>query len=378
MKDDSIDLSGGFFYNLMNDRCRGFFVGVIKLFLFALSLIYYLIVSILIFFNRIFMCKLDVKVISVGNMTLGGTGKTSLVEYIARCLKGQGHKVAILTRGYKKKIPNPLPVPARPAGGRQAGKSQIPNCETMGDEPYMLSRNLGDIPVLVDADRIRAAGVAIRDYGVDTVILDDGLQQWKIKKDLEIITIDATNPLGNRHLLPRGILREPLSGLRRADVFVLTKTNLEPATQGIKDFLLKVNPQALLVESTHKPLGFYNIKELHKSFSPEFLRGKTVALFSAIGGPDSFEDLIKNLGAKVGLSFRFRDHHNYTRKDLERIAKDSKARNIDTVVTTQKDAAKVSALEIEDLGLQILSLQIELGITDEQRFRNRLLKLYSL
>jgi len=371
MKDDSIDLSGGFFYNLMNDRCQGFFVGVIKLFLFALSLIYCFIVSILIFFNRIFMRKLDVKVISVGNMTLGGTGKTSLVEYIARYLKGQGHKVAILTRGYKKKIQNPLP-------DRQAGKSQIPNCETMGDEPYMLSRNLGDIPVLVDADRIRTAGVAIRDYGVDTVILDDGLQQWKIKKDLEIITIDATNPLGNRHLLPRGILREPLSGLRRADVFVLTKTNLEPATQGIKDFLLKVNPQALLVESTHKPLGFYNIREPHKSFSVEFLRGKTVALFSAIGGPDSFEDLIKNLGAKVGLSFRFRDHHNYTRKDLERIAKDSKARNIDTVVTTQKDATKVSALETEDLGLQILSLQIELEITDEQRFRNRLLKLYSL
>jgi tetraacyldisaccharide 4'-kinase len=368
----------GYLYNLATDRKRGFLSGIFKVFLFALSLIYGLIVVILIFINKLKCRRLNVRVISVGNITLGGTGKTSLVECIARYLKGQGHKVAILSRGYKRKVPDPcLSLPVRQAGGRQA-ESPIPNYETMGDEPYMLFRNLVDIPVIVDTDRIKAARKATKDYHVDTVILDDGFQQWKIKKDLEIVTIDATNPLGNKHLLPRGILREPLSGLRRADIFVLTKTNLKPAMSDTKDFLNQINPEAIIIESMHKPLGFYNINQPEELLSVDILKGKTVTLFSGIGSPDSFEDLIKSLGIKVGLSFRFPDHHNYTGEDLERIVRSSKNKNIDTIITTAKDAVKIYRLKIRIDGGRFLCLRITLEITDEQRFYNRLLQLYPL
>jgi len=353
-----------YLYNLATDRKKGFLSGIFKALLFVLSLIYGLIVRILIFINKLKSQRLNVKVISVGNITLGGTGKTSLVEFIARYLKGQGHKVAILSRGYKRK--------ATPY------YSAVPSSKTMGDEAYMLFRNLADVPVIIEVDRIKAAGRAAKDFSADTVILDDGLQQWKIKKDLEIVAIDATNPLGNRHLLPRGILREPLSGLRRADMFVLTKTNLEPATKEIKDFLNRINPRAVIIESMHQPMGFYNVEKPGELYGAEVLKGKTVTLFSGIGGPDAFENLITSLDIKVGLSFRFPDHHNYTEKDLEKIISSSRDKNIDTVITTEKDAVRILELGLGDRGLSFFYLRIAMAIKDEKRFYNRLLQLYPL
>jgi tetraacyldisaccharide 4'-kinase len=359
-----------YIYNLATDRYKGPVAGIVKSFLYLLSLIYGLIVRILIFIYRLKPYRLNCKVISVGNITLGGTGKTSLVEFIARYLKQQGHKVAILTRGYKRKITN--------YGLR------ITDYEMMGDEPHMLKMNLEDIPVIVDADRVRAAKLAMRDYGVDTIILDDGFQQWRIKKDLEIVTIDATCPFGNRKLIPRGILREPLSSLKRPDVFVLTKTNLGASLlQEIKDFLGKINPEVLVIESIHSPLGFYKMGT-NEILGTGVLQGKTVTLFSGIGAPDSFENLIKSLGIQVGLSFRFRDHHNYTQRDLENIFKSARDKNIDIIITTEKDAARLNQLPDPRYGvgtpscqLPVIFLRIELRITkDEERFYHRLLRLY--
>jgi tetraacyldisaccharide 4'-kinase len=242
----------------------------------------------------------------------------------------------------------------------------------------MLQMNLVEIPVIVDADRIRSGNRAICDYGADTVIFDDGFQQWKIKKDLEIVTIDATNPLGNRYLLPRGILRQPLSSLKRADVFVLTKTNINTDIEDIKDTLNKLNPSGIIIESIHQPQGFYNINKPDELFNAEVLKGKSVTLFSGIADPDSFENLIINLGIKIGLSFRFDDHHNYTRQDLDKIIKGSRDKNIDTIITTQKDAARLYELRLATLDLRLLVLRVQLAIKDEQKFSNRLLNLYSL
>lgn len=346
----------GYLYSLATDRAKGCIAGIIKILLFILSFIYGLAVRALIFFCRFSSYRLDCKVISVGNITLGGTGKTSLVEFIARYLKQQGHKVVILSRGYKRMHP-----------------------ETMGDEPYMLQMNLKDIPVIADADRIRSGNRAIHDYGADTVIFDDGLQQWRIKKDLEIVTIDATNPLGNRYLLPRGILRQPLSSLKRADVFVLTKTNLNADIDGIKYTLNNLNPSGMIIETIHQPSGFYDINKPEELFNTQILKGKTAALFSGIGDPDSFEDLIIGLGIKIGLCFRFADHHNYTREDLDRIIKGSRDKNIDTIITTQKDAARLCELRLATPDLRLLVLRIGLVIKkNEQGFYDRLLKLYSL
>jgi tetraacyldisaccharide 4'-kinase len=235
-----------FLYYLATDRYKGFFFGIFKSFLWILSLIYGLIVRLLVLFYRGRRYRLDCKVISVGNITVGGTGKTSLVEWICRYLKKQGHRVAILSRGYKRETPNL--------------KFQIPNYETMGDEPYMLQMRLEGIPVIVDADRIRAGRRAVNIFKADTVILDDGFQQWRIAKDLEIVTIDATRPFGNGQLLPRGILREPLSSLARADILVLTKTNLSHKTSGIREALYSWSPKASVFESSHEPAGFYDFR----------------------------------------------------------------------------------------------------------------------
>jgi len=353
-----------YIHNLATDRHRGLVAGIVKSFLYLLSLIYGLVVRLLIFIYYLKPYRLNCKVISVGNITLGGTGKTSLVALIARYLKQNGHKVAILSRGYKRKF--------------TSHQSPVTSHETMGDEPYMLKMNLEDVPVMVEADRIRAAKLAIRDYGADTVILDDGLQQWSIKKDLEIVTIDATCPFGNRKLIPRGILREPLSSLKRADVFVVTKTNLNQTGDRVKGFLGRINPTALNIESIHSPLGFRRLDKPGELLGISVLAQKTVTLFSGIGDPDSFEALIRNLGAQIGLSFRFRDHHNYSKEDLDKIIKSSKDKNIDTIITTEKDAVRLGSLQLRAYSLQLLYLRIELKIIkDEQEFYNRLLGLYS-
>ena len=364
-----------YIYNLATDRHEGLVGAIVKSLLYLLSLIYGLAVRILIFIYFLKPYRLNCKVISVGNITLGGTGKTSLVALIAQYLKEQGHRVAILSRGYKR-VGSRFSV----FGSRPNTEHRTPNTETMGDEPYMLKMNLGDVPVVVDTDRIRAAKLAIRDYGADTVILDDGLQQWRIKKDLEIVTIDATCPFGNRKLIPRGILREPLSSLKRADMFILTKTNLNPDNQDIKDFLSSINPQSLIVESTHSPLGFYRLQERDKLLKLEALKGETVTLISGIADPDSFENLIASLGINIGSAFRFPDHHNYTKEELDRIIKNSKDKNIGTIITTEKDAVRLLPylLSTTYYLLNFLVLRIELKMTkDEQEFYNRLLRLYS-
>jgi len=369
-----------FVYNLATDRYKGFFPAVIKFFLFLLSLIYGLIIKVLILFYGIKPYRLKCKVISVGNITLGGTGKTVLVEYIARYLKQKGHKIAILSRGYGRRRTHDA-IPAGPTGRRNTSAKVVwrAQYENMGDEPFMLQQDLKDIPVIVDADRIRGAELAMRDYNVDTVILDDGFQQWRIRKDLDIVAVYAGQGFGNRRLIPRGILREPLSSLKRAGVFVLTNTDLNSRNQQVKDILSKINAQAEIFESVHSPLGFYKIAGQEGLLNPQILKGKTVALVCGIGNPDLFKSTIAKMGIIIGLSFIFPDHHHYSQKDWEEIAKESQNKNINTVVTTQKDAVRFSSLDVNQRGLNILVLRVELKIkTDEQKFYNRLLRVYSL
>ncbi len=352
-----------YLYNLATDKVKGFIPAIIKVFLFLLCLIYGLIIRFLILFHRVSLVRLDCRVISVGNITLGGTGKTVLVEFITRYLKQHGHKIAILSRGYKKNT-------------KRYTLNAI-RYEDMGDEPYMLTERLSGTPVIVDKDRVRAAKKAIKDYSVDTVILDDGFQQWRIFKDLEIGAVSATNPFGNHCLIPRGILREPLSSLGRADIFILTKTNLNANVARLRNTLNKLNPKAIIVESAHNPSGLYSIDKPQELFSVDNLKGETVTLFSGIGDPDSFENLIAGSGIRIGLSFRFKDHHPYTQKDLDEIVFASKNKGVDTIVTTEKDAVRLYGLRVTGYGLRVFVLRIELKITkNEDEFCNRLLGLY--
>lgn len=354
-----------YFYRLATEKSQGFVAGLMQCILSLLSFIYGLAVRTLLFMYRRAPRRLPCKVISVGNITLGGTGKTSLVELIAGYLRDNGHKVAILSRGYKRK--------------RKDDEPGFVGYGTMGDEPYMLSVNLRDVPVVVDPDRIRAANRAVREYGVDTVVLDDGFQQWRIKKDLEIVTIDAVNPFGNRRLLPRGILRQPLSSLASAQVFVLTKTNLGPPRDEIKLFLNRINPQGSVFESVHMPVGFYELGDSEVLLDINILRGRTVTVISGIGDPASFENLIRNLGITVGLSFKFPDHYHYTRKDLQDIIEQSHKKHIGIIVTTQKDAIRINpqVLQYKPPAIYVLRIKLKI-VNDEEGFYSRLRKLYSV
>ncbi len=336
-----------YLYNLATDKYKGFGPAIFKVILFILSVIYGLIIRCLIIWSQLKTIKLPCKVISVGNITLGGTGKTVIVEFIARYLKEQGHRVAILTRGYGK------------------------------DEAFMLRSRLKDIPVIIDANRTRGARLAIKKYNVDTVILDDGFQQWHIGKDLDILAIDSKTLFGNRQMIPRGILREPLSSLKRPGVFLMTKFKSQN-TEGVKEFLGRVNPKAEIFRSQHKQIGFYRINNPGELLSSEILKNKTVALFSGIADPDSFEDSVKSLNINVGLHLRFPDHHHYSQQDLNNVIKQSLAKNMDTIVTTEKDAAMIGALKKMNYRVKILVLRIELELIDEtQGFYNRLLGIYS-
>jgi tetraacyldisaccharide 4'-kinase len=329
---------------------------LLKIPLLLLSYVYGALIRGLTLFYSFRPHKLNCKVISIGNITVGGTGKTSLVEFVARFLRDKGHRVAILSRGYKK----------------LSG--------SMGDEPFMLLKNLEDIPVIVDKDRVRAAVRAVAEYGADTVILDDGMQQWRIKKDLEIITVSAAQWFGNRHMMPRGILREPLSSLKRADIFVLTKTNLAGGINDIKASLNKFNSRAPVIESVHEAVGFYDKNRPDELLSLSPLQGKNVALFSGIADPYSFTDLVNSLGIKVGLDLRFDDHHNYSVEDLSGIIGKCSEKKLGIIITTEKDAARLSEEKLELFkGYQVLVLRIALKITkNEKQLIAGLLGLYSL
>lgn len=345
-----------YLYNLATDKNQGFLPSFLKILLLLSSFLYGAVIRGLILFYKLRPVKLPCKVISIGNITLGGTGKTSLVELISRYLKSKGRNVAVLSRGYKRLA------------------------EEMGDEPSMLSKNLGDIPVIVGHDRVRAGQRAVKEYAADTVILDDGMQQWRIKKDLEIVTLSSLQGFGNRHMLPRGILRQPLSSLKSADIFVLTKTDLAASLNSIKDYLNKVKPLSPVIESVHEALGFYDIDEPDKLFGPDHLKGKAAAIFSGIGEPDSFKKLIANLGVDIGLELRFGDHHNFTEEDLEAIASQARALDLNTVVTTEKDAARLTGEKLRSFkGFKVLVLRVALKITkNEESLFSRLLGLYTL
>lgn len=346
-----------YFYNLLTYKINGLFASFLRGVLFLFSLPYGLVVVILAFFYRIKSVRFQAKVISVGNITLGGTGKTPLVEYLSAKVACAGHKVAILTRGYKRNLRDPA-------------------LQNLGDVPAMLAKNLPQVKVIVGKNRIKAAQTALNGYGADTLILDDGMQQWKIAKDLEIATINAADPFGNCRLLPAGFLREPLNALKRADIFVLTHLSSSRDPVELYARLRGLNPRALIVEADHKAESFSSIIDPQEVFDLNYFKEKVAVVFSGIGSPEGFEKNIRDLKVRIAKSIRFMDHHDYLQSEIDEIIKIARQMQADIIMTTQKDAVKVSRLKIR--GAQIISLNIKLDIIkNEAEFNRRLLKLYS-
>ncbi|PIQ87952.1 MAG: tetraacyldisaccharide 4'-kinase [Candidatus Omnitrophica bacterium CG11_big_fil_rev_8_21_14_0_20_43_6] len=351
-------LTKEYLYDLVTGKIKGPLGVFLRGGLFLLSLVYGAGVRVLAGFYRIKPVRLGAKVISVGNITLGGTGKTTLVEYLSAKLSLAGAKVAVLSRGYKRSLGS---------AGAQG----------LGDEPAMLQKKLPLVRVIVDKNRIKAAQSAIRDHACDILILDDGFQQWKIFKDLEIVTLDTANPFGNYRMLPAGFLREPLSALKRADIFVLTQVSSGHRPEELTEKLKRLNPAALIVESRHAPKGFSRLDQPDELLSLDLLKGKAAAIFCGIGNPEGFDNCIRSLGIKIAQSFRFSDHHDYTCEDILDIIRTAGQNKLEAIITTQKDAVKVRELGIKNS--TILVLDITLNITkNEAEFDRRLLKLYSL
>ncbi len=310
--------------------------------------------------------QLGCLVISIGNLTVGGTGKTPVVEKFARALQSGGRRVAILSRGYKSKQPPLLRRLMRRFGSKKDykprivsdGRSILLDSRAAGDEPYMLAVNLKDVIVLVDKDRVRAGAYAIDKMNVDTLVLDDGLQYLHLKHRLDIVLIDRQAPFGNEYLLPRGTLRERPKNLRRASYIFITKTTPEGNEELIRR-IRKYNRTAEIIECAHRPLYLQHVYD-DKQLPLDYLKGRHVGALSGIAAPDSFESALTKLGAKIDMARHFTDHHRFSHKEVLNFISRCGRRDLDAIITTEKDSVRLPRMEKLEVPIYFLRVEIEI------------------
>jgi tetraacyldisaccharide 4'-kinase len=310
-------------------------------------------------------------VVVVGNLTVGGTGKTPVVEKFAKALRDRGRKVAILSRGYKSKTPpfwkkawyGITHTDEPPPRVVSDGQNVLLDSEEAGDEPYMLARNLPGVVVLVDKNRVKAGAFAIKKYGCDTLVLDDGFQYLPLKGRLNLLLVDKTNPFGNGHLLPRGILREPVKHLKRANYIFLTKSNGTRDAE-LEALITRYRPDADVIECAHKPKYLQRLDASLEGTAGrqplEWLKGRRIFAFSGIATPESFEKFLRDLGALLVGRERFLDHYRYTPEDLDDLYTAAEREDAECLVTTEKDAVRISDPAGSPLPIYYLRLEIEI------------------
>jgi tetraacyldisaccharide 4'-kinase len=319
---------------------------------------------------------LGCQVISVGNLTVGGTGKTPVVEIFARELEKAGRQVAILSRGYKKKEPTFFEkmIDAvlfkeflRPPRVVSDGKKLLLDSAMSGDEPYMLASNLPEVAVLVDKNRVKSGRYAINKLGCDTLILDDGFQYLSLKHRIQIVLVDSTNPFGNENVLPRGILREPIKNIKRADVIFITKSDGSGSVE-LKKRIGSLNSKAEIIECKHSARHLHNI---HTSERKElsYLKGLNAIVVSGIAAPRGFENELERRGVKIVEKRRFADHHRYTQQEIIDIINAGERLNADAIITTEKDAVRFPRLDRRDIPVFFLRVDIEI-LSGAENFRD--------
>lgn len=354
---------------ILEDR-PGKRAGIARAVLYALSFVFAIGVKLRRFLYETRIIRdstLGVQVIAIGNLTVGGTGKTPVVEKFAKELQTQGRKVAILSRGYRSKPPplsrrvlNTVLLRADRTPPRVVsdGRSLLLDSETAGDEPYMLASNLKDVVVLVDKDRVKSGRYAIEKFGCDTLLLDDGFQYWRLAgRRKDIVLIDYQQPFGNEYLLPRGTLREPPSHLHRASFVFITKS--DGKTNELRARIAKYNPTAGVIECEHHPLYFEDVftGEQH---GLDLIKGIKVASLSGIAQPQSFEKSLVRLGGELVYSKRFADHHRFSQQEILNAINRSKKRQATAIITTQKDAVRFPKVDRRDLPIYFMRVEINI------------------
>ncbi len=363
-----------FAIDVILDRRTGKRAGILRVLLKGLSGIYEWIVHVRLKLFESWLLRSWVPgcpVVSIGNLTVGGTGKTPVVEMLARQLQNGGRRVAILSRGYKS-VPKPFlsRISDKIFKDREVfaprvvsdGHVLLLDSRTAGDEPFMLANNLRGVVVLVDRDRAKSASHAIEKYGCDVLLLDDGLQYLRLKRVLEIVLIDTQAPFGNRHMLPRGTLREPPKNLHRATHILLTKC----ASKGNEEIISEVrsyNKTAEIIQCAHRPLDLRNLLT-GETLPLERLKGRKIGAICGIAVPESFVGALGNLGAEISLSAIYTDHHRYSKKEVEGFVHRCSRRSLDFVVTTEKDAVRFPRLLNPEV--PIYCLRVEIQILDGQ------------
>ncbi|MBR0289528.1 MAG: tetraacyldisaccharide 4'-kinase, partial [Selenomonadaceae bacterium] len=361
-----------YFLKLIHDEdIHGYFDQLVIFILYFISLIYKGLVNLrLLGYQLGFSGKerLNCFVISLGNITVGGTGKTPTAQRLAKEIRDMGYRVVILNRGYRAKFYGEV-------GIVSDGKNLNMDATEAGDEAYMLAKHLPNVPVLIGARRAVTGQYAIEKFGAEVVILDDGYQHWQVIRDLDILLIDAVSVFGNGHLLPRGTLRESISHISRASVCLLTK--VDQAKEGSRDLIRKTvrkyNSSALLVESIHEPrclipLAEWSTNLAGEGISVETIKSRRVMAVSAIGNPASFERTLRDLGAEIISSLRYPDHHDYTIMEMEDILRQADSFGAEMIIVTEKDAVKIPeevAKENWRIPIFVISVEVKFQVGAE-------------
>ncbi len=349
-------------YTFIMTKQRGVVSTLIRILLMPLSWFYRAVIWIrnYCWTSGIFKQKrLSCTVISVGNIVVGGTGKTPAVAAIAKLLQNEGFQVAVLLRGYRRHSSEEITVVSN-------GEDLLCSREESGDEADMLARQLPNIPIIVGKQRYLTGKAAIDRFKSNVLILDDGFQHRQLARDVDILTIDATQPYGTGALLPIGTLREPISALQRADIILLTRTDaVDTNIAKLKAELNRLAPNTPILESKHQPTSLYwlNYTDKHTKMPIENLTNKRLLAVCGIGNPDAFVATLGQYHPEAVELYAFPDHHVYTESDLQKIQYQMQLCGAEWVVTTQKDEQKLASLSTK---LPIVVLAIELVITEDE------------
>lgn len=319
--------------------------------------------------------SLGAKTVSVGNITVGGTGKTPLVRLVAEILAAHGERVCILTRGYGRENPKKRVLVSD-------GEKILADARTAGDEPFELAHKLlGRAIIVADANRAAAGNWAREKFGITAFVLDDAFQHRRVRRDSDVVCVDATNPFGNGKLLPTGILREPLENLRRADAIVITRANLAEDVSNLKSQISRYNPHCPIFVTENRVSNLIELKNFlvktqnhQRTLHNRPPTADRCLAFCALGNPESFFEQMRRENYNLAATETFADHHFYTANDIEKLTGQARQSGAKILLTTAKDAVKLKNLTID---FPCFVVENELVFDKENEFRKWVLEVRS-